>query len=85
MPKELRNAEQFEKLIPNGLELRVLRSKDNVKLKLRTPEYLYTFKTNSDQAESIIKNAKDVEVIELSQKEEKADDKKSEKSEKKSD
>jgi hypothetical protein len=77
MPKELRNFEQFEKLMAKGVELRVVRSKENVKLKLRTPEYLYTFKTNSDQAESIIKNAKEIEVIELSPKEGKAEEKKS--------
>lgn len=82
MPKELRTAEQFEKLMPKGLELRVVRSKQNVKLKLRTPEYLYTFKTNSGEAENIIKNAKDIEVIELGHAEEKAEDKKREKSDK---
>lgn len=86
MPKELRSVEQLEKLMPRGLELRVVRSKENVKLKLRTPEYLYTFKTDHDQAESILKNAKDLEVIEVETKEEKAEEKeKEEKSEKKSD
>ena len=87
MPKELRSAEQLEKLMPRGLELRVVRSKENVKLKLRTPEYLYTFKTDHDQAESILKNVKELEVIEVQTKEEKAEEKEKEaaKSEKKSD
>jgi hypothetical protein len=72
MPKELRSSEEFEKQIAKALELRVVRAKDNVKLKLRTPEYLYTFKTTEDEAEDIIKKAKDLEVIEIGQKKEEA-------------
>jgi len=71
MPKQIHDAEQFKKLMPKGLELRVVREKESVKLKLRTPEYLYTLKTNKVEAEGIIKNAKDLEVIEISPKKEK--------------
>jgi hypothetical protein len=71
MPKELHDAEQFQKLMPKALELRVVREKESVKLKLRTPEYLYTFRANEDQAEEIIKNAKELEVIEINPKKEK--------------
>lgn len=85
MPKEVHDSEQFEKLIPRGLELRVVRSTENVKLKLRTPEYLYTFKTNREKADSIIKNVKEIEVIEIKTQEEKAEEKEAEKSQKKSD
>ena len=79
MPKELHNAEQFQKLMPKALELRVVREKESVKLKLRTADYLYTFKTNEDEAAGIIKSAKDLEVVEISPKQEKEakEDKKS--------
>lgn len=79
MPKELRTSEQFQKLIPKALELRVVREKESVKLKLRTSDYLYTFRTNEDEADDIIKAAKDLEVIEISPKKEKEskEDKKS--------
>ncbi|MDG6904860.1 MAG: hypothetical protein JRN20_03645 [Nitrososphaerota archaeon] len=71
MPRELHNAEQFQRLIPKALELRVFREGESVKLKLRTPDYLYTFKTNQDEADGLIKGAKDLEVIEISPKKEK--------------
>ena len=86
MPRELHNSEQFQKLIPKGIELRVVRGKESVKLKLRTAEYLYTFKTNENEAEDIIKNAKELEVIEVTPKGKKEEKDKKEKSdEKKSD
>jgi hypothetical protein len=71
MPRELHNAEQFQKLMPKALELRVVREKESVKLKLRTSDYLYTFKTNEDEAVRIVKNAKELEVIEINPKKEK--------------
>jgi len=66
MPKELKSLEQFQNLLPKAVELRVLRQRDFVKLKLRTPELLYTFKTNEDEADDIIKNAKELEVVDFS-------------------
>ena len=75
MPKELHSLEQFQKVLPRGVELRVVREKDSVKLKLRTPEYLYTFKTNEDEAEDIIENAKDLEVKEITREKEKKEQK----------
>ncbi len=39
---------------------------DFVKIKLRTPDYLYTYKTNPDEAADLIKSAKDIEVIDYS-------------------
>jgi hypothetical protein len=71
MPKQLHDADQFEKLMPKALELRVFREKEFVKLKLRTPDFLYTLKTNEDEAAGIIKNVKDLEVIEINPKREK--------------
>ena len=75
MPKELKSSEQFEKLLPRAVELRVVRDKDFVKLKLRTPEFLYTFKTNEEEADDIIKNAKEIEVIEFGRMKEKSEEK----------
>lgn len=65
MPRELHNVEQFQKLMPKAIELRVFRQKDSVKLKLRTSDYLYTFKTTKVEADGIIKNAKELEVVEI--------------------
>jgi len=79
MPKELKSSEQFEKMMPKAVELRVVREKDYVKLKLRTPDVLYTLKTNEDQAEDIIKNAKEIEVLEFGRAKEKGSEKSEEK------
>ena len=79
MPKQIQSTEQFEKLLPKALELRVVRDIDSVKLKLRTSDYLYTYKTSSDEAAGLIKSAKDIEVIEYSpQQEKKESDKEAE-------
>lgn len=83
LPKELYDIEQLEKLLPKALELRVVRDEKDVKLKIRTPEYLYTLKTNEQTVQGFLKNAKDLQVIEIGQKKEekqkegKAEDKKS--------
>lgn len=76
MPKEIRNSAQFEGLMSKAVELRVVRQEnDVVKLKLRTPDYLYTFKTTEDDADDLIKNAKELEVVEFTPVKEKADKK----------
>jgi len=80
MPKELKDSEQFQKFMPKAVELRVVRQKEFVKLKLRTPDFLYTYKTSEDEADDILKNAKEIEVVDFSrakeneEPEEKADD-----------
>jgi hypothetical protein len=82
MPKEIRNSAQFQGLMSKAIELRVVRLDDEVvKLKLRTPDYLYTFKTTEEEADGLIKNAKELEVVELTPAKEKAE--KKEQSEKK--
>jgi hypothetical protein len=79
MPRELKHSEQFQKLIPKAVELRVFRDEEFVKLKLRTPDYLYTYKTSEDEADDIIKSAKDLDVIEFNPgKKEKSEEKKEE-------
>lgn len=65
MPRELRDSEQFQKLIPKAVELRVVRGKETVKLKLRTPVYLYTYLAKNDEADALLKSAKDIEVVEI--------------------
>ncbi len=71
MPKEIHNAEQFQDLIPKAVQLRVVRNGDSVKLKIRTLDYLYTFKTTQDEADVLIKGAKDLEVVEINPEKEK--------------
>jgi hypothetical protein len=65
MPREIRSSEGFEKLLVSAQECRVVRQGGNVKLKLRTPEYLYVYKTTSDEADDLLKRVKDVEVVEM--------------------
>ncbi|MDG7000547.1 MAG: hypothetical protein JRN15_15745 [Nitrososphaerota archaeon] len=80
MPRELHSADQFQKLTPKALELRVVRTGESVKLKLRTPEYLFTYKTSDDEAGDLLKNVKDLEVIEIAGTPEKKEEKPKEKS-----
>jgi hypothetical protein len=80
LPKELKSSEQFQKILPQAVELRVVRKKEFVKLKLRTPEFLYTFKTNEEEADDIIKNAKEIEVVDFSRTKEAEEKKEEEKS-----
>lgn len=49
-----------------------------MKLKLRTPDHLYTYSTNEDVAEDLLKSLKDLEVIDFSvaKKEKKVEEKK---------
>jgi hypothetical protein len=75
MPREIRSSEQFQSLMSKAIELRVVQKDNAVKLKLRTPDYLYTFKTNEDEADDLIKNAKELEIVEFGQIKEKAEKK----------
>lgn len=50
MPKEVKNKEEFLKLIPLAIECRVKQNENVIKIKLRTKRYLYTYKT-TDQNE----------------------------------
>ena len=58
MPKELRSKEAFEKLLDSATEVRVTRDGDDAKIKLRTKEALYTFKTTGAEADTLIKGLK---------------------------
>jgi len=58
MPKELKSKEEFEKLLDSATEVRVSRHGDDAKIKLRTKEALYTFKTTGTDADALTKGLK---------------------------
>ncbi len=64
MPKEIKDKDQFEKMLETATELRVSRKGDDAKVKLRTKDALYTFRTTTEEADSMIKGAK-VPVLEF--------------------
>ena len=64
MPRQIATKEELEKFLPEAREIRLVKGKgDQVKLKLRTDEMLYTFKTTEEEAQTLIKGQK-LEVIE---------------------
>lgn len=64
MPRELKSREEFQKLLEAATEVRVSRRGDEAKVKLRTGDALYTFKTTSAEADSLVKGTK-VPVVEF--------------------
>jgi hypothetical protein len=70
MPREIHSLEQFEEIIPKATECRVVRAPDLVKLKLRTLDYLYTYRTTEEEADKLLKSMKDLEIIEITPKKE---------------
>ena len=64
MPAEITNTDEFVGLSETAHECRVKRSKDLVKLKLRTPSKLYTLKVKVDRADDVIKRLK-CEIVEV--------------------
>ncbi len=54
MPREIQSEEEFLEIIQRASECRVKRLQDTVKLKLRTPSYLYTYKTDPATAERLL-------------------------------
>jgi hypothetical protein len=59
MPLEIRSKEEADKLIEVATEVRVVKGKgDSVKLKMRTPKALYTFKTTEAIASGMTKGLK---------------------------
>ncbi len=58
MPKEIKDKETFDKLIEAATEVRVSRRGDAAKVKLRTKGVLYTFRTTSEEADSLVKGVK---------------------------
>jgi len=59
MPLQVRSKEEAAKLIEKATEIRVVKGKgDSAKLKMRTPEALYTFVTTADVAATMTKGLK---------------------------
>lgn len=64
MPVEITSRERFLELSETASECRVKRSKELVKLKLRTPAKLYTMKLDVSEAEETISKLK-CQVVEV--------------------
>ncbi|MDO8056954.1 MAG: hypothetical protein Q6361_08845 [Candidatus Hermodarchaeota archaeon] len=64
MPREILSEEEFFQILDQAEECRVKRLPDEVKLKLRTPRYLYTFKTDPSTAERLLAGMK-IPVIDV--------------------
>jgi hypothetical protein len=58
VPKELKDKEEFQKLLESATEVRVARDGEQAKVKLRTKTGLFTFKTTSEDADALIKGIK---------------------------
>jgi len=58
MPKELKSKDAFQKLLASATEVRIKRDGDEAKIKLRTKDALYTFKTTSAEADTLTKGLK---------------------------
>jgi hypothetical protein len=64
MPREVKTKEEFQKLLPSATEVRVVRSDDSAKIKLRTEGRLYTFRTTGAEADALVKGLK-IPVVEF--------------------
>lgn len=64
MPREIQSEEEFLEIVDRATECRVKRLRDSVKLKLRTPGYLYTFQTDAGTAERLLASLK-VPIIDV--------------------
>jgi len=63
MPAEIADVEEFVRISERAEECRVKRLEDVVKLKLRTPNRLYTIKLDAEKAAEVLKQLK-CEVVE---------------------
>ncbi len=64
MPKEVLDIEEFRKAIPFASECRVVRSGETVKVNLRLKRLLYVYKTNTKDADELLKEIK-TDIIEI--------------------
>jgi len=64
VPRELKSKEEFEKLLGSAKEVRVSLQGDDAKIKLRTKNALYTFRTKASDVDAITKGLK-VPVVEF--------------------
>jgi hypothetical protein len=64
MPKEIKKKEELARLLAVASEVRVVKRGEQAKVKLRTKDSLYTFKTTSGEADALLKGTK-VTVVEI--------------------
>lgn len=64
VPHEVRDVEEFVRISERAVECRVKRSKDKVKLKLRTSRRLYTLVTTEEEVGRILRRIK-CPIVEL--------------------
>ena len=64
MPKEIKKRDEVTKLLTIATEVRVVRKGEDAKIKLRTKDSLYTFKTKGADADALLKGTK-VPIVEL--------------------
>ncbi len=68
MPKEIKQKDEFSALLQSATLVRVVKRGDQAKVKARTKDLLYTFKTTSEEADAMAKGLKvTVEEYTLSQ------------------
>ena len=58
MPKEIKQKDEFSKLLQNAILVRVVKKGDQAKVKARNRDLLYTFKTTSEEADALTKGIK---------------------------
>lgn len=64
LPKQINDPDELLKLSENAIEARIKRLKDIVKIKIRTPKYLYVMKAAPEVAEEILKRVR-CEIVEV--------------------
>jgi|GEM_PF-373959 len=84
MPKQIFDSKTFKSLIPRAEEVRVVRTGEKTKIKLRTKSMLYTYVSDDTEAEKLLKNV-DKPIVEINPKEkkQKKEEEEAEKQEKK--
>jgi hypothetical protein len=58
MPKQISSVDEFKRLTNSAELCKVVKRRDKVKLKLKTPKMLYTYITNAAEAEELLKGLK---------------------------
>jgi hypothetical protein len=64
MPVEIKSEDEFLEISKRATSCRVKRTGDVVKLKLRTKNTLYVYKTNPDKADILTKRL-NIDIIEI--------------------
>ena len=58
VPREITDKDEFSKLLADATEVRVVHHGESAKIKLRLRGTLFTFKTTTEEADSMAKSAK---------------------------